>query len=133
MSETAVVIDTSALMAMFLLEEEGTQIEEDMKALIERNGQVFVPSLFWYETGNTLVTALKRKRIGKEELRGIELDLADLPIVTDPIPDTSIRYRIRELALDKKLTYYDASYLELAERLHLPLKSIDKKIIAAAG
>lgn len=125
------ILDTSAVMALFLQEEEGRQIEETLKDLIISNGQIFVPSLFWYEVGNTLVSALNRKRITIEELRGIEIDLADLPIITDPIPDSTVRIRTREIAVSKKLSFYDASYVELAQRLMLPLKSFDKKILAA--
>ena len=127
----AFVLDTSAAMALFLQEEEGYQIEESLKELISSNGQIIVPSLFWYEVGSTLVSALNRKRITIEELRGIEIDLAELPIVTDPLPDPAVRIRIRETALSKKLTFYDAAYVELALRLQLPLKSFDKRILAA--
>ena len=131
MVELAIVFDTSAAMALFFQEDEGMQIENELKRLIEMNGQIFVPSLFWYETGNVLITAVNRKRMTMDELRGIEADLADLPIVTDLLPDGAVRQRIRELAVEKKLTYYDASYVELAGRLQLPLKSFDKKVIRA--
>ena len=131
MSIPALVLDTSAAMALFLQEEEGYQIEETLKELIASNGQIYVPSLFWYEVGNTLVRALNRKRLTIEELRGIEIDLSELPIVTDPLPDAAVRIRIREIAVSKKLTFYDAAYMELALRLQLPLKSFDKRMMAA--
>ena len=131
MTDTALVLDTSAVMALFLQEKKGRQIEQELKSLIGRNGQIFVPSLFWYEVGNTLVTAFSCGRITMDEIHGIETDLADLPIVTDPLPAAEVRQRIRELALDKRLTYYDASYVELAKRLRLPLRSFDKQIISA--
>ena len=128
MSIPALVLDTSAAMALFLQEKEGNQIEEILKNLLSSNGQIFVPALFWYEVGNTLVSALNRKQITIEELRGIEIDLAELPIVTDPLPDPAVRIRIREIAVSKKLTFYDAAYVELAQRLQLTLKSFDKRI-----
>jgi len=126
-----IVLDTSAAMALFLQEEEGFQIEEILNELISSNGQVFVPALFWYEVGNTLVSARNRKRITIEELRGIEIDLAELPIITDPLPATAALMRIREIALSKKLSFYDAAYVELSFRLQVPLKSFDKKVISA--
>ena len=129
----AATFATSAAMALFLQEDEGIQIEKLLNDLINTNCQIFVPSLFWYETGSTLVTALNRNRISIEELRGIEVDLVDLPIVTDPIPDSTARIRIREIALSKKLSYYDVAYIELALRLQLPLYSFDKKVLAAMG
>ncbi len=127
----ALVLDTSAAMALFLQEEEGYQIEETLKNLLNSNGQIFVPALFWYEVGNTLLSALNRKRITIEELRGMEIDLAELPIITDPLPDSAIRIRTREIAVSKKLTFYDAAYVELAQRLQLPLKSFDKRILVS--
>ena len=130
MSIPALVLDTSAAMALFLQEKEGNQIEEILKNLLSSNGQIFVPTLFWYEVGNTLVSALNRKRITIEELRGIEIDLAELPIVTDPVPDSAIRIRTREIAVSKKLSFYDAAYVELAQRIQLPLKSFDKRLLA---
>jgi len=123
-----IVLDTSAAMALFLQEEEGVELEELINNIINANGQIFVPSLFWFEVGNTLVSAFIRKRITLEEIQGIEFDISELPIVTDPLPDLAIRIRTREIAILKKLTYYDASYVELAKRLELPLKSFDKKI-----
>ncbi len=128
MSFPGIILDTSAAMALFLQEEQGIQIEEIIDNIINANGQIFVPSLFWFEVGNTLISAFNRKRITLEEIQGIEFDLSELPIVTDPLPTLPIRIRIREIANSKKLTYYDASYVELAKRLQLPLKSFDKKI-----
>ncbi len=127
----ALVMDTSAVMALFLQEEAGEQIEKLLEGLIANNGQIFVPSLFWYEVGNTLVTALNRKRISKDELQGIEIDLADLPITTAPALDSAARIRIREIAFSNNLSYYDAAYVELSKRLRFPLQSFDKKVLAA--
>ncbi|MDA3938032.1 MAG: type II toxin-antitoxin system VapC family toxin [Spirochaetia bacterium] len=131
MSIPALVLDTSAAMALFLQEDEGSQIEEILKDILASNGQIIVPSLFWYEVGNTMVSALNRKRIIVEDIRGIEIDLAALPIATDPLPDITTRIHIREIATDKNLSYYDAAYVELALRLQLPLKSFDKRVLAA--
>ncbi len=125
------VLDTSAAMALFLQEMEGLLIEADLKEIINSNGQIFVPPLFWFEVENTLVSAFNRKRITMEEIYGIEFDMSELPIVTDPVPDTAIRSRIREIAISKKLTFYDASYVELSQRLQIPLKSFDKKVLEA--
>jgi predicted nucleic acid-binding protein len=128
MPNSALILDTSAAMALFLQEEQGVQVEEKIRSLLAVNGQIFVPSLFWYEVGNTLVTAKRKKRIDSDELLGIEYDLAQLPIATDQIPDAAIRSRIREIAQNSDLTFYDASYVELSRRLNVPLLSFDKQI-----
>jgi predicted nucleic acid-binding protein len=131
LSIQALVLDASAAMALFLHEEAGKEIENILEKLISGNGQIFVPSLFWFEVGNTLVTALNRKRISHDELQGIETDISDLPIATDTIPNAATRLRIREIAINKNLSYYDAAYVELSKRLQLPLQSFDKKVLAA--
>ncbi|HAK44847.1 MAG TPA: VapC toxin family PIN domain ribonuclease [Spirochaeta sp.] len=132
-SSIAAVIDTSAVMAIFLSEDEAEAIEGKIQEILSVNGQLFVPPLFWYETGNTLVTAIKRGRITADDLRGIEADLAELPIITEPMPAVETRMRIREISLEKSLSFYDAAYLELSNRLDFPLISLDKKLITAAA
>lgn len=129
----AAVVDTSAIMAIFLSEEVGEAIEEKIREIFSVNGQLFVPPLFWYETGNTLVTAMNKNRITIDDLRGIESDMAELPIVTEPIPTAEKRIRIREIAVENSLSFYDAAYLELSKRLDFPLLSLDKRLISAAG
>ena len=129
----AAVIDTSAVMAIFLSEDDGEAIEGNIREILSVHGQLYVPPLFWYETGNTLVTAMKKNRITLDDLRGIELDMAELPIVTEPMPMAEIRMRIREIASEKTLSFYDAAYLELSKRLDFPLLSLDKKLISAAS
>jgi predicted nucleic acid-binding protein len=131
MPNSALILDTSAAMALFLQEEQGVQVEKKIRSVLSVNGQIFVPSLFWYEVGNTLVTAKRRKRIDGDELLGIEYDLTQLPIATDQTPDAAIRFRIREIAQNSNLDFYDASYVELSRRLNVPLLSFDKRIISA--
>jgi len=129
----AFVLDTSAAMALVLQDEEGARIEKEIDDLLSGNGQIFVPSLFWYEVGNTLTTAFRMQRISLEQLRGIETDISELPISTDSLPDLAVRMRIREIAVNRGLTYYDASYIELAERYRVRLLSFDEKLLDAAG
>ena len=57
--------------------------------------------------------------------------MAELPIVADPIPDLAVRIRIREIAADNKLSFYDAAFVELALRLQVPLQSFDKRVLDA--
>jgi len=132
MSGSAVIFDTSAVMALFLQEDKGALIEDELRKLLAQSGHIYVPPLFWYEAGNTLISALKRNRITPDELRDIETDLAELPIVTEPMSDAACRLRIRETALAYDLSYYDAAYLEMSRRLQIPLRSFDKRILRAA-
>ncbi len=58
--------------------------------------------------------------------------LAALPIHIDPDTAAQAFSRTLSLAETQGLTLYDASYLELALRLALPLASLDKKLRQAA-
>lgn len=128
MDLSACIMDTSAIMALFLHEEHGDEIEQKIYSILSNNGQIFVPSLFWYEVGNTISTAFRRDRLTLDDVQGIEYDISELPIVTDTIPDAAIRVRIREIALEHKLSLYDAAYIELSRRLQIELISLDKQI-----
>lgn len=91
-----------------------------------------VPSLWPLEIGNILVLAERRKRISYAQLvQYVEL-MDRLPIQID---EETAHYSFREiisLAHTEKLTTYDASYLELAMRLGLPLATKDKALAKVA-
>ncbi|MBQ9909250.1 MAG: type II toxin-antitoxin system VapC family toxin [Treponema sp.] len=135
------VVDTSYFMSAILssyTSDESSEAQEFLQDLIEKNGQIIVPQLFWFEIGNVLLNAVKPKkdgsagRISKVQLDEILMDISALPIYTDLQPDSETRTRILSTALDSNLTYYDATYLELARRKDLPLKTWDKALQASA-
>ena len=103
----------------------------DIRTVVEGNGQFFVPCLFFYEIGNILQTASRKRkngeapRISPVERQEIEYDLFEFPLVTDSEDGTAVMMRIQELADKYMLSFYDASYLELSRRLQLPLLTFD--------
>ena len=131
MPYTLVVLDASAALALVLAENEGAEIEEIISGTISINGQIFVPGLFWYELGNGLLMAERKNRISPQTNSAAVSSFARLPIVTHQGGETdySIHHRIIGLARDNGLTYYDASYLELAMRYEAPLKSFDTHLV----
>ena len=56
-----------------------------------------------------------------------------LPVYTEPQADGEIRSRIFDLAEEYDLSYYDASYLELARRYNLPLKTYDNGLLRTSS
>ena len=125
----AVVMDASAFLALVLSEERGGEVERVLADIITQNGQVLVPPLFWHEVMNGLVTSVRRKRISTADLRTIEADISRLPLSQDQAPSEFIRQRIREYTLEHNLSFYDASYLELALRHTMPLLTMDKHLL----
>lgn len=98
-----------------------------------RTAPAQVPALWALEIGNILVGAERRRRISQArtvEFLGI---LGDLDIRVDPdVPGRAFR-DVLPLAREQRLTTYDATYLELAMRLGLPLATKDTALIRAAG
>ena len=109
---------------------------EEIEYILENNGQIYVPQLFWFEIGNALLCKTRRHagrtKFSKADALDCMYDLGQLPIVTDLTPASEIRQRIFALAEEYKLSYYDASYLELARRKGIPLKTYDTELKAAA-
>ena len=127
------VADTSFLAAYLLngiCSDEFSDCVNDVDYVLQNNGQIYVPHLFWYEMGNVLLSKTRRKQKGepvlsRSDAMDIMYDLQFLPIYTESQNDLQIRQRIFDLATDNNLSYYDASYLELSRRTGLPLKTYD--------
>ena len=133
------VVDTS-FMAAYLLNglcsDEFSDCIKDIEYILENNGQIYVPQLFWYEIYNVLLYKVRKNKTGqlgitKADAMDIFYDLQKLPIYTEPQSDGEIRSRIFDLAEEYNLSYYDASYLELARRYNLPLKTYDEQLKTA--
>ena len=129
-----IVVDCSVLIAGLLPDE----IEEQAQALLEglQRGAavVVVPALFYQEITNVLLMAYRRKRISREVLSQYLDVVAMLPLRIDTAASTrsSTMKTVCELAEKYGLTTYDASYLELAIRLDLPLVTLDSDLYNAA-
>ncbi len=91
-----------------------------------------VPALWFYEVGNGLLMANRRKRITFGQIDGFLTRLKALPIEAElQTPDQLLE--LPRLAQEHNLTNYDAAYLALAMRLNLPLATIDAELQRAAA
>lgn len=104
------------------------------EAVLRRAGRegAFVPSLFRLEVGNTLLRNVRRGRYDQKRCDEYFANLAMLPITADGQTDEFAWTKSRELAERHKLSLYDASYLELALRLGVPLATLDGDLQKAA-
>jgi predicted nucleic acid-binding protein len=124
------VLDSSATLARAFPEERTAAIL-DLFQLIADRGAV-VPELWRIEVANTLNVGIRRGRISKANRQGILADLESLPISIDWETRKHTWGRTLELADLHQLTIYDATYLELALRLSLPLATLDDELRQAA-
>ena len=125
----SVVIDSSVTLAWLYSDE----ITAETQQVFERvtASRAWVPTLWRLEVANSLQMAVRRGRITAQFRDEALIDLALLNIASDPDTDTFAWSATLRLAEHYKLTLYDAAYLELAQRLSLPLATLDQELRAA--
>ena len=79
---------------------------------------------------NILVVNERRRRIAESDAAAFLLNLSRLRIRIDRLPDEGAVLR---LARTRRLSVYDAAYLELAQREGLPLATLDADLKTAAA
>jgi predicted nucleic acid-binding protein len=125
----SLVIDSSVTLAWFF-DDERTPAADAVLRQVTESGAV-VPSLWRLEIANALHTAVRRRRIDARFRDASLADLRALPIAVDAETDRQAWGSALTLAERCRLTVYDAAYLELAQRLNLPLATLDKELRAA--
>ncbi len=124
------VLDASLALQWFLEDEADRKYSLTVLAsLSEKRG--VVPVLWFYEVGNGLLMAYRRKRIAQDQIDGFLTRLKNLPIEAAPQAPTEV-LELPALAQSHSLTNYDAAYLSLALRLRLPLATTDAVLRRAA-
>ena len=94
--------------------------------------RAFVPSLWPVEVGSVLLAAARRGRIDADECPHICASLEALPIEIEPVSTSRVWGAALALAARHGLSVYDATYLELALRMRLPLATLDRALAVAA-
>lgn len=125
----SVVLDSSVTLAWLYSDE----LTDPVRQVFERvtATRAWVPALWRLEVANSLHMAVRRKRIDAAFRDASLADLALLNIGTDPDTDAFAWSTTLELAQSHGLTVYDAAYLELAQRIALPLATLDEELRAA--
>jgi predicted nucleic acid-binding protein len=122
----SVVVDVSIAAAWLLPEEDSEAAEAVIMAL---SGRPPVPSLFWHEARNILVTAQRRGRIVAGEPAAAMGRLRRLPLEDAGGGSDGA---VLALAISHGLAAYDAAYLALAQERGLPLATLDQQLAQAA-
>jgi predicted nucleic acid-binding protein len=94
-----------------------------------RSDEALVPSLWWFEVRNTLIVNERRGRLTEADVTVFLRGLARLGVTIDRTPDEAA---VLTLAGRHRLTVYDASYLELAQREGVLLATLDTDLVNAA-
>lgn len=123
----AFVLDASVTVSWFLPDEEHSDALEAWRRSAAE--EVCVPLHWWFEVRNTMLMGERKNRISERMTTRSLGRLSLLPITVEPRPDEA---DVLDLARRRRLTFYDAAYLELAQRKGLPLATLDRELVAAA-
>ncbi len=128
------VLDASLTLRWFLEDEADRKYSLGVLASLTEK-RAIVPILWFYEVGNGLLMAYRRKRISLEQIDGFLTRLKALPIEAAQQTPSEV-LELPPLAQARGLTNYDAAYLAVAIRTNLPLATTDsvlRKAAAATG
>lgn len=128
-----VVADASFCGAWILPDEVSAAADALLGEIESGHVELVVPSLWLYEMGNLLKSAWRRGRLTKAAARAAQDVLGQVPLGLCDVPSAGSAKAILELSLKHELSVYDGSYLELARRLKLPLRTNNARLRKAAA
>lgn len=125
-----IVVDTSVLIKWIKTRDEELRSEAlDLLGVIQRQAlDVTVPALLLYELGNLL---LRKTRLDSGGIAAAIEHVLNLPITVEN-PEPGVLRRTARLGRELKLTFYDASFLALAEELDCVFVTADLRLFNAA-
>jgi predicted nucleic acid-binding protein len=124
------VLDSSVALS-WCFDDERTAACDALLEQVAETGAT-APSLWPLEILNVLSFAERRGRIDVTQRQQLMGFLHDLPVTIDAETAHHAWGLTQQLATQYRLTLYDAAYLELAQRTHLPLATLDRELRLAA-
>jgi predicted nucleic acid-binding protein len=126
----SVVLDCSVALN-WIMPDENSPLADMLLDRVAVGGAI-VPPLFRIEVGNALLLAVRRKRIASDFCSRAFERIGALPLDLDSQGADYVWTTCMDLAATHGLSLYDATYLELAKRLRLPLATLDARLAEAA-
>ena len=126
------VLDNSVSAAWCFEDQSTPYTDAVLQALIE-GATVFVPAVWRLEIVNALVVAERRKKVAPAKSAKFLQDLQLFTITVDVGGLDQVFGTVIDQARVYQRSAYDASYLELAQRLGLPFATKDEPLKKAAG
>ncbi len=124
------VIDNSVVMAWCFQDQTSKYTEAVLNRL--ELSEAYAPAIWPLEVGNVLLVAERKNLMSKADVIRFLSLVQGLPIVVEQESPDRMLTEILSLAREHRLSTYDASYLDLAMRLGLPLATQDKALTLAA-
>ncbi|TVR35923.1 MAG: PIN domain-containing protein [Spirochaetaceae bacterium] len=129
---TRIILDCSAAVALVLPDEKSAAVTQWLDGL-PQDAEIAVPALWWYESTNVLLTAVRRGVMSAAEAREALSALRLLPRVTHEPPGPTTAAHLFHLGIGHTLTAYDAAYIALAELSGGTLLTLDRRLAAVAA
>ena len=131
-SGTTVILDCSVAIPWIIQEQSNVAIDTLFQDGYRGAISLVVPVLWFTECGSTLNEMIKKNRLTLAQAQEGFSILRYCRLQTDISPTVEIQSRILTLAQAHRISFYDATYLELAERRQSLLATLDKDLRIAA-
>ena len=124
------VVDNSVVVAWCFADQANPYTDAVLDSLAHR--KAVVPAIWPLELGNVLAVAERKRRLDEAGIsRFVEL-VSRLPLEVEAESPARMLGEVLALAREYQLSTYDASYLDLAMRLGLPLATRDAALLKGA-
>jgi predicted nucleic acid-binding protein len=120
------VLDASVLVEYLA---DGEHASEARQRIMQDRGRLWAPHLIDAEVGHVLRRATLAGELTATAARGALEDLAEIPL--QRAPHRALLQRAWRLRAN--VSFYDGLYIALAERLGLPLVTLDARLARAPG
>jgi predicted nucleic acid-binding protein len=107
----------------------GEHADQARSHLLRRDEHLWAPHLVDAEVGHVLRRAVLAGELRAATAAAALVDLAEFPLQRAP----HVGLLDRAWALRRNLSFYDALYVALAERIELPLVTLDSRLAGAPG
>jgi len=124
------VVDNSVVMSWCFKDEEDRYADAILERLEESTA--IVPSIWPLEVVNVLLVAERKNRLSEADSTRFVTLLIQLPIMVEQDQPERMMRDIMTLARGHNLSSYDASYLDLAMRMDIPIATLDNNLRSAA-
>lgn len=119
----AFVLDASITLSWAFEDEVSDYADRVLESLSDM--QAFVPAIWPLEVTNALLVAQRRGRVDDLRIEHFLTLLQRLPITVSVISAKTVFDEVLRMARQHQLSTYDASYLQLAIQMRLPLATQD--------
>ena len=126
------VVDFSFAACWFVSDEDNPSGQRLLSLHKSGNADLVCPELWQFELLNFLALSRRRGRMSADAIEDSLLLLSRLKIHFHSQKEAVVAARVLKFAESYRLTGYDAAYLEIADRLQIPLLTLDSDLLSAA-